>query len=284
MQRFFSRGEVARRVPEDEYQEVTLADIVRVLYRRKLVLASAFLLVLLGGIAYAVFADREYESTTTLVPLAHGDIIKNWLDSRHAAELVSQDLGDPLLKELFPSRWDAGEGNWSGEPPSPEEAGRAIERRTTVSFREDARFPDRFVSVSVRMHDPLLARDVAAAYVRSLDELRPQLEDITRQEAFDRYYDGSNQQEAERRAEVTAKQMDYWLPLDAASTPRDPVSPNVTLTVALSVVLGLLLAVFAAFFVEWVARYRTEHRTVEAPPAPTTEAEPAKRPEGRRYS
>lgn len=248
----------------DDYEEITLADIVGTLGRRKVLLGSVFLLVLLGGVAFTVFTPPEYESTTTIVPLEHGDIIKNWLDARHAGELVAEDLGDPLISKLFPDRWNAGAQAWNGEPPTLEDAGRELAEATRVSYDQRAN-AERFLSLTVTLGDPLMARDVANAYIATLDELRPSLEDITRQEAFDQYYDGSNEQEAQNRAEVTAKQLDYWLVLDTANTPQDPSSPNVVLNIALSVVLGLMLAVFAVFFWEWMQNYRAQAKLPEIP-------------------
>lgn len=266
----------------DEYEEITLADLVGTLGRRKFILGSVFLLVLLGGIAFTVFSPPEYESTTTLVPLEHGDIITNWLDARHAGELVASAMGEPLVSELFPSRWDASSGTWIGDAPTLEDAGRELATATTVNFRDDRANENRFLSLTVRLTDPLLARDVANAYIATLDELRPVLEDITQQEAFDQYYDGSNKQEAEGRAEVTAQQLEYWLVLDTANTPQSPVSPNVALNIALSIVLGLMLGVFSVFFAEWLRNYRAERK--DAAPTPATKEEPVSTPKReRRY-
>ncbi len=266
---------------DEDYKEITLADIVGTLGRRKLVLGSVFILVLLAGVAFTAFTTPEYESKTTIVPLEHGDIIQNWLDSRHAAELVALDMGDPLVSKLFPERWNANAQNWIGEPPTREAAGKALAEATEVSqFTRDDK-QARLLSVTVRMTDPLLAKSVADGFIRTLDVLRPDLEAIVQQEAFDQYYDGSNEQEAQGRAEVKAKQMNYWLVLDTANTPEGPVSPNVVLNIALSVVLGLMLAVFAVFFWEWMANYRLERKTLEVPGEAAAEA-PKKRE--RRFS
>lgn len=254
------------REPEG-YTEVTLADIVKILHRRKLVLGVTFLVVLLVGVAVTVVATPEYESRASIIPLEHRDIIKNWLDSRKAAELVVDALGEPLLIELYPQRWDDVADQWADAAPNREKAARKLMEQVSVTSRDTGvrGNEERFLEVSVRLGDPILARDVAGAYIGTLERLRPDLENITRQEAFDRYYDGSNEQAAQNRAEVTAKQLDYWLPLDAASTPESPVSPNVRLNIALSVVLGLVLGVFLVFFVEWLSNYRAQNRALEVP-------------------
>lgn len=254
--------------PEPEtYTEVTLADIVKILHRRKLVLGVTFLVVLLAGVAVTATTAPEYESKATIIPLEHRDIIKNWLDSRLAAELVVDALGEPLLIELYPDRWDEGSGSWEETRPGRERAAARLMEQVTITTRDSGTraTEERFLQVAVQMGDPVVARDVAESYIGTLERLRPDLENITRQEAFDRYYDGSNEQAAQSRAEVTAKQLDYWLALDAASMPEDPVSPNVKLNIALSVVLGLVLGVFLVFFVEWLSNYRAQNRALEVP-------------------
>lgn len=271
------------------YEEVTLADIVGVLHRRKILLGAVFLTAVLAGVAVTTLTTPQYESQATLIPLEHDDIIKNWLDSRNAGERVVDAIGAPLVQELFPGRWDADAGAWDGKPPSREEAGRALKKQVEVTSATTrfANEQERYLEITVTLADPLLARDVAAGYVATLDVLRPHLENITRQEAFDRYYDGSNEQEAQNRAEVTAKQLAYWLELDAASTPERPVSPNVTLNMALAVVLGLVLGVFTVFFVEWLSNYRTETRRLDVTEAPArSETKPAveRSDVSRRYS
>lgn len=256
------------RTPENEaYNEVTLADIVKVLHRRKIVLGAVFLVVVLIGVSVTALTTPEYESKATIIPLEHRDIIKNWLDSRQAAERVVDGLGDPLLRTLYPDRWDDGADTWGEARPDRERAAVRLMDHVTITSRDGGARADeeRFLQVTVRMTDPTMARDVAAAYIGTLDALRPDLENITRQEAFDRYYDGQNEQAAQNRAEVTARQLDYWLRLDAASTPEDPVSPNVRLNIALSVVLGVVMGVFLVFFVEWLSQYRAQNRRLEIP-------------------
>lgn len=270
--------------PEDEYQEITLADIVRTIYRRKFLLGGILFLAILGGVAVTVFADTHYEASATLVPLEHEDIIQNWLASRNASALAAEAVGDPLLQELFPDRWDDETQQWrDGQRPTSQQAGAALKGRSSVSSSATDRGTDgdatRLIRVKVSLDDPILARDAANALVDTLEDLRPTLESITRQEAFDRYYTGTNEQEAQERASVTARQKDYWLRLDDAAG-AGAVGPNATLNLALSVVLGLMLGVFAVFFAEWVSNFRAEARQVEEPPEPEERA-PDQSEEGR---
>lgn len=254
-------------MPEPEYQEVTLADLVRTLFRRKLVLASVFLLVLLGGVAYAVFQEPTYESRASIVTLEHGDIIKNWLESRQAGEDVAEAVGDPVVGLLFASRWDPSAEAWDGEPPSRQEAGEALRDLTTIEYTgvRPGLPVDRLLKVTVRHNDPIVTREVADAYVESLQELRPLLINITRDERFERFYQQSgNEQAARAEAEKIAQNREYWRPLDDAAT-GEQVGPNTTLHIALSVVLALMLSVFAVFFVEWASQYRAERRPLDVP-------------------
>ncbi len=269
---------------EEEYQEITLADIVRTLYRRKVILISVFLLCLIGGIAVTVFTTPQYESTASLVPLEHPDIIKNWLDSRKAAGLVIDGMGTPLLREMFPGMWNDAAFNWTNGPPDPETAATALAARTTVSFTQDLRFEtgDRFITVTVQLTDPLLARDAADAYLLSLEQLRPELERATENRWFAQFYaETGNEQEARREAERIAQNTDYWLILDNANTPKGPSSPNTMLNVALSIVLGLMLGVFSVFAWEWFRNFRTEAKAPDVAPEAAV-SEPKEAP--RRYS
>jgi hypothetical protein len=274
-ERVWSNGGTGRAGEADDgggegYNEITLADIVRTLQRRKLVLISVFLVVVLAGVAVTATTAPQYESTATIIPLEHRDIITKWLQSRQAAEHVIESKGHPLLVELFPGRWDG--ASWDPREPNQEEAGKRLASSVSVGSRGQA--DERFLEITVRLGNPTLARDVAQGYVESLTLLRPDLENITRQEVFPRYYDGTNEQEARRLAEVEARQKDYWLPLDRADLPNSAVVPNTTLNMALSVVLGMMLGVFGVFLVEWIAAYRSQTRRVDVPAPPKAAQDP----------
>lgn len=251
---------------EADLNEVSLMDIVHVLQKRKIAVGAVFLACVLVGVTLTALTTPLYTSKADVVPLEHTSIIQSWLESRHAGELVAADLGDRLLPSIFPGRWDAANGRWNGEPPSAEEAGAAVKSYVTIDPSKKGT-----LTVSVTMPDPLLARDVADSYVRTLDQLRPHLENITRQASFDKYYDGENELQAQSRAEVTARQMNYWLVLDDANVPGGPVSPRPLLNVTLAAVLGIVLGVFAAFVLEWFGNYRAGGRPVDVPAEPTPE-------------
>lgn len=251
---------------DEEFEEVTLADIVRVLHQRKIVLGSVFLVCMLVGVAFTAFATPQYESQATMIPLEHRDIISNWLDSRRAAGLVVEEMGDRVNSALYPDRWDSQAQAWTGEEPTTQEAGAELAKHVTIEEGSSGvgGTDQRFLAVTVQLSDPVLARLVAEAYVETLDDLRPRLENITRQEAFNRYYEGDNEQQAQRRAEVTAENKDYWIMLDEPLT-GEQVSPNAVLNLSLAGVLGLFLGVFGAFFANWIQQFRAETRSVEFP-------------------
>jgi len=250
-------------------QEVTLADLVRTLWKRKWVLLTVFVVVMAGGAAYTFLKTPEYTSRSTIVALEQQDIIQRWLESRQAAEWVADRLGDPLLSKLFPDDWSA-DGNWKGEPPSDEAAGRALSNWVTVVTTPPVSGrTDRTMRVQAVLSDPLLARDVANAYLDSLEVIRPTLQNVTESALFQQFYDGQNAQDARRQAHEVALAREYWIVLDPAYAAQEPSSPNVPLNLALSAVLGLLLGVFAAFTAQWIANYRVSSRPPAVPPPPS---------------
>lgn len=251
------------------YREVRLIDVLRILHRRKVVVAGIFLFAILGGVAYTAVQAPEYESSATVIALAHPDIMVEWLESRHAAGLVAADLGDSLTSRLFPDRWDDATSSWRGEPPTSEEAAGAVADMISVSKTGEGRI----LEVTFTYTDPSTTRDVGRAYLRSLDALRPHLENISRQELFDRYFDGSNQADAEQRADLAAKQKTFWLVLDTPSLPESPVRPNPVQNVALAAALGVAAGVGAALFLEWLSKFRAESRPLDLP-GPATPPEP----------
>jgi len=252
---------------------VTLADIVRVLYQRKLLIGGVFLACLLVGVGATAFSSTTYESEATMIPLEHSDIISNWLSSRHAGELVVEDMGQRLYPVLYPEKWSPQTESFEGQEPTLRESGAAVSGKVSVERNED-----RFLVITVTTSDPQLSRDVAKSYMNTLEDLRPRLENITRQEAFNEYYNGDNEQEAQRRAETTAEQTDYWIILDRPLA-GNAQGPNLTLNLALAGVLGTMLGVFSAFGANWLSNFRAELDEVDAPdrsssPGSTGQASP----------
>jgi capsular polysaccharide biosynthesis protein len=242
-----------------EVREVTLADLVRVLWGRRYVLMVTFLLVVAGGVAYTVLKTPLYSSRSTIVALEQQDIIQRWLESRQAAEWVAETLGGPLDDELF-----------GGSQPSQERAGRVVAGLVdVVTVPPVTGRTDRTMNVDVTFHDAGLARDIANAYLGSLEVIRPTLQNVTESALFAQFYDGQNAQDARRQAHEVALEREYWIVVDPAYAATEPSSPNVQLNIALSVVLGLMLGVLAAFVWQWAANYRLASRAPAAPPPET---------------
>ncbi|HUR60844.1 MAG TPA: Wzz/FepE/Etk N-terminal domain-containing protein [Candidatus Thermoplasmatota archaeon] len=251
-----------------EAAEVSLADLVRVLWRRRYILLVVFLLTLGAGIAYTVLKTPQYTSTATVVPLEQTDIIQHWLESRQAAQWVATKLGDPLQSKLFPTEWSAASRSWTTQPPGEERAGRAVASLVDVTPAPSTTAKaDRALVVKVVFTDGGQARDIANAYLESLEVLRPRLQNVTESALFEKFYSQNTQnaQEARRQAHEVALEREYWIVLDPAFAATSPSSPNVPLNVALSAVLGLLLAVVGAFTWEWVANYRVSARVPSVP-------------------
>lgn len=251
-----------------EVREVTLADIVRTLWARKWVLLAVFLLAFGAGTAYTFLQTPQYTSTATIVAIEQQDVIQRWLESRPAAEWVAQQLGDPLLSELFPGEWSEASNDWRTTAPGTARQGAEVAKLAAVNVVPPVSGRvDRTMRIVVTFHDAALAADVANAYVDSLEVIRPQLQNVTESALFAQFYDGQNSADARRQAHEVALERQYWIALDPAYTSSEPSSPNVTLNLALGAVLGLLLGVVAAFTAAWVANYRLSSRPPEAPKA-----------------
>ncbi len=273
-------GARAGRSLEPQFEEITLADIVRTVHRRKVLLAGVFLLTVLGGIVATVMTDPEYEATASVIPISNIDIIRNWLASRQAAEVVVGQLGNRVLPALFPDRWDDGAQAWRGEPPTAEEGAAALVPHVAASRLPGTAANERIVTVSVTLGDPLLAKEVADAYVASLEALRPRLEELVRADTFTKHYDGTNEKEARQRSETTAREQEFWLVLDSASASGSPVRPRPATNLAFAGVLGLVLGIAAVFLADWISRVRTVAAVVHVPPPPVAEV-PAVEPRRR---
>lgn len=251
---------------EDDFEEISLADIVRVLHRRKVALAVVVVLALVGGGALTVMTTPQFEAEAIIIPLEHQPIIRNWLESRQAAETAVASIGAPLYAVLYPQSWDATSESFPAGEPSRTEMGRKLMGHVKLSGASGNQQATAPMKVTVTLPDAALASQVATAYIASLDLLRPQLEEITRSNLFDRYYDGTNAQEAQARAERAAAEKNYWIVFDSPAVPDSPASPKPALNMALALVLGVMGGVFVVFFLEWLAKYRSEYQRPLPPP------------------
>lgn len=254
------RADLAPEPGSSDFEEISLLDIARVLYRRRIALAIALVLSLVAGGALTVFTQPQFEAEAQVIPLEHAPIIKSWLGSRQAAEFAVAAAGGALNEILFPDDWDAAAGTWSGTPRTPAEvATLLVEEHTELTGgTTTGANANPVLRLTVTLPDAQVAAAVAQAYLDSLATLRPELENITRSDLFDQYYDGTNAQEAQARAERAAREKTYWIVFDSPTVPDEPVRPRPVLNMALATVLGVMLGVFAAFGLEWLSKYRAE--------------------------
>lgn len=232
-----------------------LREMVVILWRRKLIVVLvAFLLVSLAAVAVAA-APQRYESTTRVVPLAHEQVVHEWLTSRQAAALVLDIVGDRLRHNLALDAWDVG-----AKEPQLGLSESALVDRLRVSTRVRADVLDAGgvgsgfgISVSARtLWDPGLAQEVAGAYLLTLETLRPDLERLTAAELLARYVegDGDDEASAEARARAAAAERGYWLVFDPPNLPRAPMGEGSAFYLVSSGVAGLVIGAVVALSVE----------------------------------
>lgn len=237
--------------------DIRLVDVVTAIIRRRRVLAACIILGLLVGGGIVLFAPKEYEASAAFVPLAQDPLQKSWLGSRAVAASVVDSFGERLYPEFFGKNWNAETRTLAGGgTPSRDDLAAALQLRV----RQKANAADHSYDIVVKMTDPVLARDVAAAYLASLETIRPQLEALERAALFDGYYNGQgrNLEEARQLAEEGAKAEQYWLVFDQPTIPHAPLGlpPSVILIAATA--SGVLVGLLAVFTVEWFVRYRDE--------------------------
>lgn len=233
------------------------------LFRRRLVtFLAVFLICVIAAATTAVARTPYYESRCSIVPIDQADLIRNWLYSLNASAVVTSELENRLGPVLFPRAWDVGSGTWLGTPPSQDRMAQALRDhvRLRIGAPETQTATERYVEVIASFQDPILAKDVATAYLRTLDKLRPVLENITRQEATDRYYsqqftEGS-QEEATSRAETYARERIYWIVLDAPALPTRSAGPGSVAILIIGASLGLLLGALSIPAIDLLDRAR----------------------------
>lgn len=251
----------------DVVEGLNLEDLRAIFRRRRILFAATFVFSLLAGAAFTYFTPPEYESKATVYTLEHSEVIHGWLQSAQAAEHAVIKVGDPLNPILFPEDWDPSAGTWRGPIPPTEVRARALLKHVTISdpvVTVTTTTPR--VAIVVALPDPTVARDVASAYVDSLDTLRPILENITRSVLFDKYYDGSNAQEAQRRAESVANEKAYWLVFDKPALPSLPTKPRPVLYMSVAASLGLVAGAILVLTVDRVSRAGGTLAPPELPP------------------
>lgn len=234
--------------PEPYYEEVTLADLAITLWDHRRPALAVLGIVLLVTMTYTAVATPQYEATATLVPTHEEATILAVLESDHYAAHVAETLG--LVEEL-------GDGN-------PTRAGQALSDQVSVSTGSDQVRGEKrnVVRVTATSSDASEAAAIADAYVTTLDSTRGLLENVTFDKRWEQYYQESNKNATQARANLTAlvQGYTYYRPLDAASVPDEPVSPDWQLNLALAATLGAMLAFMTPFVLEAGKNVRAELR------------------------
>jgi hypothetical protein len=243
-----------------------LARALHLVRRRRVPMTVAFLILMAGGLFLSVMWAPTYEVSTVVVAFDHAHVMHDWFVSRQAAESVVATMGEPFVHYLVPN------GPRVAVYSAEEEAAMLLQERVRVSQIPAERGEAPRLRVTVGMDNAVVARDVAQAYLDSLDELRPRLENLTRAQLFDRYYTG-DEAAALAMAQTAAQQRAYWLVFDAPTIPSAPVSPNRALIAGAGLVIALVVAAVLGAVLDWLPRLREAYR--EGEPVPWAEWERA---------
>lgn len=233
--------------------------LARALDDHRGVAVAGFVVVLLGASVLTLVWTPTFESTAVVIPLDHDQVVYDWLTSRQAAAHVLRSVGDPLRQALA-AQADA---NVSDEA----RLIAALQDSTSIrvfAHDEDAR--PRF-AIGVALESRSLAQRAVAAYLSSLEILRPRLEDVAEAALFERYLVVAAAPDAEQRAAEAAARQEFWLVFDEPSLPLVAVSPNRVLLAGGAIVSALALAVLAALTAQWLSATRAAVRASRDPAA-----------------
>jgi hypothetical protein len=247
--------------PPPATDEVELVEVISTLSRRRWVLLGTAALVVAASVGFALVVEPKYQSSARILPLEHAEVVEQWLRSREAAEWVVADASSALTEALGDAARDPSAFSWRGSRvPSGDGLAPRLQEATAVrvELTERGVAAPIVLLVSVTLPGPPEAsRDAAHAYVRSLEALRPSLEALAAQEAFANHYDGTNEEEARRLAESSARARTFWLSFDEPVTPRAPISPSLPVHVALGLLVGVALGTLLALVVDRVSTARS---------------------------
>lgn len=237
----------ARPGPQPHYEEVTLADLLDVLIRRRRLVVATFLLVVLGVVAFTALSTPTYASQATIVPTNEKAALLSVMESDSFAADAAQRID--VVDEL-------GDGNAT-------RAGQAL--LADVSVREGEQqvggSSKQIIAIEATADAPERAQLRAAVWVDTLEDWRGYLEKVTRDKVWRQYYEdaGKNATKAEQQVQALVQGMGYYQPLDPASE-AEKTSPDWRLNLALGGTLGAMLALFVPFLVEGVSTALDQRR------------------------
>lgn len=233
-------------------EELTLADAIRILVARRKVVVGVLLAGILGSVALTVAAEPQYEARASFLVLNEKDTVLALLRSESYAASVATSTGS--------------------ESAEPAVAGRAVLAR--IEIQAGAR-TDPANLVVVRATGPTAesAAALADAYVTNLDAWRPYLEGVTRNTLWAKYFEQSGKDAAKAEAQLQnlTREMRYHEPLDRATAPASPESPDWKLNLAIGGALGGMGGIVAPFVllaVEDALRTRRAPRGADADEIP----------------
>lgn len=223
---------------EVSYEEVTLADLLDVLVRRKRLLVGTFLVVLLGTVAITALTTPTYEAQATIISTNERDEVLSVMRS----ESFREDVGTHL------------EANTSAPADDLSQASVSVQRGTGQIGEQDKTI----ISITAEHPTGEGAAAIANGYVPTLEDWRPYLENITKAKKWQQYYEEADKNTTQAHADLDGllENREYWRSLDQAQVPSEPVSPDWQLNLALGATLAVMLALFVPFLVEGVANAR----------------------------
>jgi len=235
---------------ELQEDEINLLEYWGIIWRRKIILASLFIIAVGITTIISVLQPKYYTSETVIlatasesgglgaalssIPLAGAlagaagiqtpaDKIMVILKSRTLAEAVIKRFN--LLQVFNADAWDSAKGAWKNpeKPPLMQDAVKFL-NNSVVNFKKNK---EGAISISVEWKDPKLAADIANYYVAALAEFMN-----------------------DKAINTTVQVVDRAIPAERKSRPR------IKLNMIFAGALSLFVGVFIAFFQEYLAKQK----------------------------
>lgn len=218
--------------------EITLADIIKVLIKYKNLILSLVLISVLAAAVLSFFTPKEYKATATILPAqgsmgsdllgalsgitfgsegfgggGNGQLIAV-LKSQVLAKTVIEDLG--LLKVIYKKYWDENTQNWKKDfVPSVDKGARYLSSNLEVKSGKNTGS----LEIIFSNEDPQIAAAIVNSYVKKLSEFLIQ-----------------------NSIKISFRPLDPAIPPDAPYKPK--IKQNILLAGLASVFIGIMLAFF----------------------------------------
>lgn len=277
-----------------EEDEINLLDLLIVLLKHKVMIASVVVLAGIAAVVISLLMTNIYRSECTIAPTgqekgAGGLAALGGFGAMIASEagigaagsieqfdvvLKSRELTNVIVRQynllpfLFENSWDAENKRWKKKPPKLEDIHKAIQNLLKVA-------PDKkqnILKVTFESKDPKMAQTILNYYIVGLSEfLRQQvLEDSAAQQKLlyqqlaqttdpllkNKLYDLIARQ-IEKEALARVQKYFSFNVIDPAYLPEVKFKPKRAQICMLSVVVAFFIAIFMAFFLEYVRNLKT---------------------------